>query len=258
VPNERAVKQRIAELCRHAYERGYIGPGDGNISARLSDGRIAVTPSGVHKGRLRDQDILVVSVTGETLSGRGKKTSEFLMHELCYEERPDIGAVVHTHPKYATALALAGVSLAQCVLSESCITLGAILTAPYATPTTDEVPRTLRPLIRQTNAIILNRHGALTLGRTLDEAYDRLEIVEHSAQITHAARALGEVMPLPEAEVRKLGEIARGFGIPQPPDPCAACNACPNGRGGPVGAPGGAGEAETERIVASVMARLRA
>src|SRR5262245_39149454 len=261
VLNERETKRQIAELSRHAYERGYIGPGDGNISCRLSDDRIAVTPSGVHKGRLREEDIIIVDALGKKVSGKGKKTSEYLMHELCYRERPDVGAVVHAHPKYATALALAGVSLAQCILSESCITLGAIVTAPYATPTTDEVPNTLRPIVRCTNAIILNRHGALTLGRTLQEAYDRLEIVEHSAHITHAARTIGPVAPLPEPEVKKLQDIARAFGIPQPPETCAICNACPNGRGGPValggGPPGTAGDAETEKIVAAVLERLQ-
>jgi L-fuculose-phosphate aldolase len=260
VTNERDIKRRIAELSRHAYERGYIGPGDGNISARVGKDRVAVTPSGVHKGRLREEDIIVITVHGEKISGKGKKTSEYLMHELCYLERPDIGAVVHAHPPIATALALAGVSLAQCVLSESCITLGAILTAPYSTPTTDEVPNALRPIVRCTNAIILNRHGSLTLGRTLDEAYDRLEIVEHSAKITHAARALGPVTPLPEPEVRKLQDIARAFGIPQPPETCDHCNACPNGHGGPVplGGPRPTGDRETDHIVAAVLQRLQA
>ena len=265
--NERETKRQIAELSRHAYERGYIGPGDGNISCRLSndprDGRIAVTPSGAHKGRLREEDIIIVDAGGKKISGKGKKTSEYLMHELCYEERPDIGAVVHAHPKFATALALAGVSLAQCILSESCITLGSIVTAPYSTPTTEEVPNTLRPLLRCTNAIIMNRHGALTLGRTLQEAYDRLEIVEHSAQITHAARCIAPVEPLPEHEVKKLQDIARAFGIPAPPETCEVCNACPNGRGGPInigklGAPGAAGDAETEKIVAAVLKRISA
>jgi len=161
---------------------------------------------------------------------------------------------VHAHPPITVALALAGVSLAQCVLSETCLVLGPILTAPYSTPTTQEVPDTLRPIVRCTNAIILNRHGALTLGRTLQEAYDRLEIVEHSAEITHAARALGPVAPLPEAEVAKLADIARAFGIPQPPETCAVCNACPNGRGGPV--PLGGADAE-EEIVAAVLQRLK-
>src|SRR5215831_20964423 len=234
VLREREIKRQIADFSRQAYERGYIGPGDGNISARLSPDRIAVTPSGVHKGKLREEDILIVNRAGEKISGPGRKTSEYMMHELVYAERPDISAVVHAHPKYATALALAGVSLAQCILSESCITLGSIVTAPYSTPTTEEVPNTLRPLVRCTNAIILNRHGALTLGRTLQEAYDRLEVVEHSAHITHAARTLGPVAPLPEPEVEKLKDIARAFGIPQPPETCAVCNACPNGRGGPV------------------------
>jgi L-fuculose-phosphate aldolase len=263
VLNERETKRQIAELSRHAYERGYIGPGDGNISCKVSEDRIAVTPSGVHKGRLREEDIIIVDAGGKKLSGKGKKTSEYLMHELCYEERPDIGAVVHAHPKFATALALAGVSLAQCILSESCITLGSIVTAPYSTPTTEEVPNTLRPLLRCTNAIIMNRHGALTLGRTLQEAYDRLEIVEHSAQITHAARCIAPVDPLPEHEVKKLQDIARAFGIPAPPETCEVCNACPNGHGGPLslgklGAPGAAGDAETEKIVAAVLKRISA
>jgi L-fuculose-phosphate aldolase len=257
---EREIKRRIAELSRHAYERGYIGPGDGNISARVGKDRVAVTPSAMHKGRLREEDILIVTVRGDKISGAGKKTSEYLMHQLCYEERPDVGAVVHAHPPIATALALAGVSLAQCVLSESCITLGAILTAPYSTPTTDEVPNALRPILRCTNAIILNRHGSITLGRTLEEAYDRLEIVEHSAKITHAARALGPIEPLPEPEVAKLQAIARAFGIAQPPETCGECNACPNGRGGPrpLGGPTKADDSESDAIVAAVVQRLLA
>ena len=95
----------------------------------------------------------------------------------------------------------------------------------------------------------------------LQEAYDRLEIVEHSAQITHAARALGPVAPLPEPEVQKLQDIARMFGIPQPPETCAICNACPNGHGGPVALggppPGAASQAETDEIVAAVIKRLQ-
>jgi L-fuculose-phosphate aldolase len=258
VQAERGLKRRIAELSRHAYERGYIGPGDGNISARVGSGHIAVTPSGMHKGRLTEDDIIVLDDAGEKLSGRGKKTSEYLMHALVYAERPDVGAVVHAHPPIATALALAGVSLAQCVLSESCITLGAILTAPYATPTTDEVPDTLRPFVRKTNALILNRHGSLTVGRTLEEAYDRLEIVEHSAKITHAARSLGPITPLPAHEVAKLQGIARAFGIPQPPETCEHCNACPNGKGGLVDAGCGASDDETEALVSAVLQKLQA
>src|SRR6185436_13560070 len=110
-----------------------------------------------------------------------------------YELRPDVGAVVHAHPPMTVGLALAGVSMAQCILSETCLVLGPILTAPYTTPTTHEVPDTLRPYLRQANAIVLDRHGALTVGRNLDEAYNRLEAMEHASKITQAARSIGPI-----------------------------------------------------------------
>ena len=91
--------------------------------------------------------------------------------------------------------------------------------------------------MRQTNAIVMDRHGAITLGRDLDEAYNRLEAMEHAAKITHAARVLGPVAPLPPHEVDKLQSLAKQLGIPRAPDPCTLCNACPNGTGGPVVTP---------------------
>ena len=153
------------------------------------------------------------------------------------------------------ALALAGVSLAQCVLSETCLVLGPILTAPYSTPTTEEVPRVLKPYMRQANAIVMDRHGAITLGRTLDEAYNRLEAMEHAAKITHAARVLGSVASLFVLEVDKLQDLARRLGIPCAPDPCTLCNACPNGTGGSASlAPTASGE---DVLVDAVMKKLR-
>jgi L-fuculose-phosphate aldolase len=106
------------------------------------------------------------------------------------------------------------------------------LTAPYSTPTTEEVPNVLKPYMRQTNAIVMDRHGAITLGRNLDEAYNRLEAMEHASKITQAARAIGPVAPLPPNEVNKLQSLAHKLGIPRAPDPCTLCNACPNGSGG--------------------------
>jgi L-fuculose-phosphate aldolase len=171
------------------------------------------------------------------------------MHALAYRERPDVRAVVHAHPPLTVGLALAGVSLAQCVLSETCLVLGSILTAPYSTPTTDEVPRVLQPYVRQANAIVMDRHGALTLGRDLDEAYNRLEAMEHASKITHAARVIGPIKPLPPVEVEKLNALAKKLGIPRAPDPCSLCNACSNGTGGPI---------SDATVVDAVLARLRA
>jgi L-fuculose-phosphate aldolase len=246
---EPELRELLVEVCHRMYRQGYIAAGDGNVSAKMDDGeRVLVTPTGLHKGFVRPSDLVVTDLHGKLLRGTKHPSSEFLMHELAYAERPDVGAVVHAHPPLTVGLALAGVSLAQCVLSETCLVLGPILTAPYSTPTTDEVPRVLRPYMRQANAIVMDRHGAITLGRYLEEAYNRLEAMEHAAKITHAARVLGPVAPLPPVEVGKLQALAQRLGIPRAPDPCTLCNACPNGTGGPI---------RDEAVVDAVVQRLR-
>lgn len=232
---EPELRELLTEICHRLYQKDMIAAGDGNVSAKLDEERVLVTPTGFHKGFIRAADLIITDLKGRRLRGAHKPSSEFMMHALVYAERPDIAAVVHAHPPITVGLALAGVSLAQCVLSETCLILGAILTAPYSTPTTEEVPRVLRPYVRQTNAVVLDRHGALTVGRDLHEAYNRMEAMEHAAKITHAARALGPVSPLPAVEVDKLQALARSLGIPRAPDPCSLCNACPSGTGtGPL------------------------
>jgi L-fuculose-phosphate aldolase len=228
---ESAARSGIVRVCRRMYERGYIAGTDGNVSVRLSDGDLLVTPSGVHKGDLAEADLVLADPEGRPRSSKGRRpTSELLMHLLCYEVRPEVRAVVHAHPVSAVALALSGVSLANCILPESCLSLGFILTAPYATPGTEEVPSSIRDLVRRADAVLLDRHGSLTVGPSLQVAYNRLESVEHTAKITLAARTLGEVRPLSERSVEKLREVAEKYGWAKIPKGCEECNACPNGR----------------------------
>ncbi len=223
-------RRQIVRVCRRMYERGFIAGTDGNVSVRLSEDRLLITPSGVHKGDLLEEDLVVTDREGKPLAGGRRPSSEILMHLLCYQLRDDVHAVVHAHPVHAVALAMAGVSLANCILPESCLSLGLILTAPYSTPGTEEVPAALRELVLRADAVLLDRHGSLTLGRSLTVAYNRLESVEHTARITHAARCLGEVSPLPERQVEKLREVAKRYGWATIPRGCDECNACPNGR----------------------------
>jgi L-fuculose-phosphate aldolase len=259
--SEPELRRHLVEICHRMYRQGMIAAGDGNVSAKIEDERILVTPSGFHKGFIKEEDLIVVDARGKKLKGPHKPSSEFLMHEVAYELRPDIGAVVHAHPPITVGLALSGYSMAQCVLSETCLVLGPILTAPYTTPTTREVPDTLRPYLRQANAVVLDRHGALTLGRDLDEAYNRMEAMEHASKITHAALALGPVKPLGGVEVDKLQMLAKQFGIARAPDPCTLCNACPSGSGGPAKQPAAAtamgGADPTDAIVEAVLRKIR-
>jgi L-fuculose-phosphate aldolase len=223
-------RRAIVRVCRRMYERGMIAGTDGNVSLRLSGDRVLITPSGVHKGDVTEADLVVTDREGRLVKGRRRPSSEMLMHLLCYQVREDVNAVVHAHPVYAVALALAGVSLANCILPESCLSLGFILTAPYTTPGTEEVPRALRDLITRADAVLLDRHGSLTVGPDLTVAYNRLESVEHTAKITHAARCLGEVSPLGERQVEQLRQVAKKYGWADIPRGCEECNACPNGQ----------------------------
>jgi L-fuculose-phosphate aldolase len=152
------------------------------------------------------------------------------MHLEVYRQRPDVGSVVHGHPPIATALTVAGVSLAPCVLPETLVTVGTIVTTAYATPTSADVPEVVRWLIRRHDALVLDRHGAVTLGGTALEAYARLEKVENTAQVLAVAHQLGRVKLLPRDEIRRLVEVRRQHLGPEgaeraAPD-CAACGAC--------------------------------
>jgi L-fuculose-phosphate aldolase len=227
---EAEARQQIVRTCRRMYERGLIAGTDGNVSVRLDEDRLIITPSGVHKGDLVEDDLVVTDREGRRIKGQRRPSSEIQMHLLCYQVREDVHAVVHAHPVYAVALAVSGVSLANCILPESCLSLGFILTAPYTTPGTLEVPRALRDLVTRADAVLLDRHGSLTMGSTLTVAYNRLESVEHTAKITHAARCLGDVEPLSERQVEQLREVAKKYGWATIPRGCEQCNACPNGQ----------------------------
>jgi L-fuculose-phosphate aldolase len=153
------------------------------------------------------------------------------MHLEVYGRRPDVMAVVHAHPPLAIAFSVAGVSLARCVLPEVVVTLGGIPTTEYATPGTGEVPGTIAQAVAAYDAIVLTHHGSLTLGKTLWEAYLRLEKVEHTAQITLAAQQLGRVQTLAPEAVAKLTEQRRDWLQRRGRDVCEDCTVCVLGDG---------------------------
>lgn len=207
---EAQLKQEIVCICRMLHRKNYLAATDGNVSIRLGD-RVLTTPSGVHKGLMEADQVITVDLEGRLLEGEGRPTSEIRMHLLAYELRPDVGAVVHAHLPYATACTLAGIDLLEPILPEVVITLGGIPTSPYATPGTTEVPEAIRPFILEYDAILLSRHGAMTMGRVVRDAYNKMEKLEHTARVVLAARLQGPVAPLPAAEVEKLRRLGEKY-----------------------------------------------
>jgi L-fuculose-phosphate aldolase len=200
------LRQEIVRVCRMLHQKNYLAGTDGNVSVRLGD-QVLLTPSGVNKGMMEEDQVITVDLEGRLLAGTGRPTSELRMHLLVYELRPEAGAVVHAHLPYATACTLAGISLLEPILPEVVITLKGIPTAAYATPGTEEVPKAIRDFIQEFDAILLSRHGAITVGRDLMDAYNKMEKLEHTARVVLAARLQGPVSPLSASEVEKLRRL---------------------------------------------------
>jgi len=216
MPNEHDLREAICEIGRRMYARNFVGGTDGNISVRLGDGTFLCTPSGVSKGFMKPEDIVVADARAAKVRGTGKVTSEFHTHLACYEERPDIAAVVHAHPPLATAFTLAGVSLAEPVLPELVAALGGIPVTAYATPGTPEGNEVVRPLIGKCDGVMLDRHGSVTVGATLEAAYFKLEKIEHAATVLLAARQLGALRHLSADEVDRALATRSGYGVAGP------------------------------------------
>lgn len=203
----REARREIVELCKLMHQRGLIAAGDGNVSCRIGERRILVTPSGARKGFLKPEDLVLTDLEGQPLRGeRGRPSSELLMHTAIYRVRSDVRGVVHAHPPTAIAHTIAGVTLGKPLMPEVVCELGEIATVPYTTPTTDEVPRAIETMIQGRVALVMERHGSITVGPTLAKAYDRLEILEHTAKISLMAHALapGRVEGLDPVQLDKL------------------------------------------------------
>jgi L-fuculose-phosphate aldolase len=203
-PDRRELAQAIVRVCRRLYERGLVAGPDGNVSARLADGTILVTPSGMSKVDVTAEMLVVVDAEGRMVDGSGSPSSELRMHLRIYARRPDVHAVVHAHPPVATGFGVAGESFVAPVLPEVILQMGAVPLVKYATPGTDALPDAIDPLLVGHEAFLLANHGATTLGTTLQQAHQRMESLEHAARIVLAARTLGRVNELSAADVRAL------------------------------------------------------
>lgn len=220
--SEQELKAHIVEIGRRLYDRGFIAAGDGNISVRIDDG-ILTTPRSVCKGFLTPDMIVKVNEDGNKLAGTHEASTELSMHLLIYQERPDVKAVVHAHPPCGTGYAAAGLALDKALISEVILTLGCIPLASYGTPSTDELTNSMRPYLKNHDALLMANHGAVAYGATLESAYGRMETLEHFARISLVAKILGQQRELGSEEVRKLVELRERANYMPAERRCQAC-----------------------------------
>ncbi|HEY3975606.1 MAG TPA: class II aldolase/adducin family protein [Candidatus Sulfotelmatobacter sp.] len=201
---ERTHREEIVHYGRMLHDRGFVAACDGNLSIRLDQDRILVTPTGVSKGAMAASDMVIVNLDGRKVAGRRSVTSEIGMHLLIYRMRPDVKAICHAHPPTATGFAAAGVPLTEPLVCEVVMGLGCIPLARYGTPGTSELADTLEPYVPSYDAILMSNHGVVSYGDTLEHAYMKMETVEHFAQIALVTHLLGRQQPLKEVDIEKL------------------------------------------------------
>ena len=255
--SEYEIKKQICEIGQRIYNKGMVAANDGNISVKISENEFLCTPTGVSKGFMTPEFICKVDRNGKVIqANKGfKPSSEIKMHMRVYKERPDVNSVVHAHPMYATSFAIAGIPLTEPIMPEAVIALGCVPIAEYGTPSTEEIPDAVSKYLQHYDAVLLENHGALSFSDSLINAYYKMESLEFYAQLLYQSRVLGGPKRLSEAQVQRLYEIRRQFGLKgkHPAD------LCPNAKAGKPschGCGGSCGSKDTDALVAEIAKRV--
>jgi L-fuculose-phosphate aldolase len=211
--NMDALKAQICDVCHRMWQQGWVAANDGNVSVKLPDGTFLITPSGVSKSFITPEILLRVNAAMEVLEGPegSVPSSELKMHMRCYEKRDDVCAVVHAHPPTATGYAVANIPLDEYSMIETVITIGAVPITPYGAPSTYEVPDAIEPYLQNHDALLLQNHGALTLGKDLLTAYYRMETLELFAKISFTAHMLGGAQEISRKNIDKLLDLRKNY-----------------------------------------------
>lgn len=209
-----SIRSELIKFCHKVYEKGFVAAYDGNLSVRIDPNKILITPSGVCKGDLTEENLIEIDYNGRPLSGSKKPSTEFKIHTLAYKNRKDVNAVVHAHPVNATALAAIGEGITQPIFPEVILSLGKVPLCKYGTPSTDQLPDSMLPHIEFAWALLLENHGAVSFGKNIEDAYFKMEKLEHASEVLIKAKSIGRVKTLPLQKLKELYDIAESaYGI---------------------------------------------
>ncbi|RMG03588.1 MAG: class II aldolase/adducin family protein [Planctomycetota bacterium] len=226
--NIHKVKQQICEIGQRIYKKGFAAANDGNISWRVSENEVVCSPTMISKGFMKPEDLCVVDMEGNQLSGRRKPTSEIKLHLAIMKSRPDVKSVVHCHPPHATAFGIAREPVPQCILPEVEIFLGEVPIAKYEIPGSQEFANTILPFVQKSNVIILANHGTVSYGEDVEKAYWYTEILDAYCRMLMLARSLGRVNYFSEPEARALLDLKGKWGMKDPRLELENCELCSN------------------------------
>ncbi|MCG8484763.1 MAG: class II aldolase/adducin family protein [Clostridia bacterium] len=211
--NEPKIRRDICTVGKKMYDKEFVAANDGNISVKINDHQILVTPTGVSKGDMTPENQVKMNLDGTVISKNLRPSSEVKMHLQVYKLNPQVKAVVHAHPPLATAFAVARIPLDRPILAEAVVNLGVVPISEYALPGTDEVPDSIKPFVKDYNAVLLANHGLLTWGEDLKQAFFRMETVEHYCKILYNLNQIGSPKEFNCSQVKELINIRNKIGI---------------------------------------------
>ena len=209
------LREQICDVCHKMCQKGWVAANDGNVSVKLEDGTFLATPTGMSKSFITPEKLVHIDGDGNILEAEEgcRPSSEIKMHLRCYQEREDVGAVLHAHPPVATGFAVANKPLDEYSMIETVIALGSVPVTPYGTPSTYEVPEAIAPYLGEHDAVLLQNHGALTVGADVITAYYRMETLELFAQISLNAHLLGGAKEISRENIDRLISMRKGYGV---------------------------------------------
>lgn len=209
------LREQICDICHKMWQLGWVAANDGNVSVKQPDGTFLATPTGMSKSFITPEKLVHIDQDGQVLDAPAglKPSSEIKMHLRCYKEREDVGAVLHAHPPVATGYAVANKPLDEYSMIETVIALGSIPVTPYGTPSTYEVPDRIAPYLGEHDALLLQNHGALTVGADLITAYYRMETLELFAKISLNAYLLGGAKEISRENIDRLISMREGYQV---------------------------------------------
>ena len=211
--SDEEAKQTILDIGRRMYTKDFVAANDGNISCRVGEDIIWTTPTGVSKGYMTQEMLVKMRLDGEIISrGDLQPSSEIKMHTLIYRENPEVTGVTHAHPPISTAFAIAGIGLDTAIYPEAIVNLGIVPCVHYETPGTQAVADSIKPYCKDYNALLLGNHGALSWGKSLTEAFYRLEALENYAKILVYTKIIGKANTLSLGQIKELIEIREKMG----------------------------------------------
>ncbi len=213
--NTEELKEQVCDICHKMWQLGWVAANDGNVSVKLDENAFLVTPTGISKSFITPEKLLIITKDCEIIEGTAgyKPSSEIKMHLRCYQERDDVGAVVHAHPPAATGFAVAHLPMDRYTMIESVITLGSVPLTPYATPSTYEVPDAIAPYLQEHDVMLLENHGALALGCDVITAYYRMETLELWAKISINAHILGGEKEISRENIDRLCRMRADYKV---------------------------------------------